>query len=915
MTDSTVNGPEDLNGPGIPPPSDTTPVSIEEEMKRSYLDYAMSVIVSRALPDVRDGLKPVHRRILYGMHDGGYSSDKPPKKSANIVGEVMGRYHPHGDAAIYDAMVRMVQDFSMRLPLVSGQGNFGSMDDDPPAAMRYTEARLAKAGDALLEDIEKETVAFQPNYDETREEPTVLPARFPNLLVNGAGGIAVGMATNIPTHNLGEVIDACCAYLDNNDVTMAELMEVMPGPDFPTGGVILGRGGVRKAFETGHGSIILRAKTEIEERKDRARIIVTEIPYQVNKATLVKRIAEVVNEKIVEGVSGVLDASSNRGGLRIEIDLKRDANAEVILAQLFKHTPLQTSFGVNMMALTGGRPRMLNVKEVIVAFIDFREEVITRRTIYDLKQARNQAHVLIGLGVAVANIDEVIELIRNAPDPQTAREQLTAKAWPARDVQALIELIDEPGGAVAEDGTYKLSETQAKAILDLRLHRLTGLERDKIGDDLQKASDQIKEFLSILADRDKLYGILRAELIEVKEKFADARRTTIEDSEFEQDIESLIAREDMVVTVSTAGYAKRVPLSTYRAQRRGGKGRTGMATKEEDSVADLFIANTHTPMLFFTTRGIVHKLKVYRLPVGTPQSKGKALVNLLPLEKDETVSTVMPLPEDEASWENLSVVFATSMGTVRRNKLSDFVNIRANGLIAMKLEEGERLIAVKTCSDNEDIVLATRLGKCIRFAATEVRVFASRNSVGVRGIKLGKGDEIIALSILGHIETTAEERQAYLKKANALRRAAGEEADEIEADEEEAAGDINLSQERFEEMQKAEQFILTVTDRGFGKRTSSYEYRVTGRGGQGIGNMELSAKNGKIIATFPVDAEHQIMLATDGGQVLRMKLNEVRIAGRRTQGVTLFRVAAEEKIVSAASIMLEDEDGEPSTEE
>jgi DNA gyrase subunit A len=909
MTDITPTGPST-------PRADIAPITIEDEMKRSYLDYAMSVIVSRALPDVRDGLKPVHRRILFGMKEGGYASDKAPRKSANIVGEVMGRFHPHGDSAIYDAMVRMVQDFSLRLPLVHGQGNYGSMDGDPPAAMRYTEARLGKAGDALLADIDKETVSFQPNYDETREEPTVLPARFPNLLVNGAGGIAVGMATNIPTHNLGEVIDVCCAYLDNRDITMSEIMEIMPGPDFPTGGLILGRSGIRQAFETGHGSIVMRARTEIEENRDRMRIVVTEIPYQVNKLTLVKRIAEVVNEKIVEGISDIRDTSSNRGGLRIEIDLKRDAVPDVVLAQLFKNTPLQTSFGVNMMALIGGRPRMLNVKDVIVAFIDFREEVITRRTIFDLNQARTRAHTLIGLGVAVANIDAVIELIRKAPDPSIAKAQLTAREWDAGDVSPLIALIDEPGSKVSAKGTYQLSEEQAKAILDLRLHRLTGLERDKILGDLQKVSDEIKELLSILADRDKLYAILRNELIEVKAQFADARRTSIDESEFEADMEDLIQREDMVVTVSMTGYVKRVPLSTYRAQRRGGKGRTGMATKDEDSVADLFIANTHTPMLFFTTAGMVYKLKVYRLPIGSPTSKGKALINLLPLDQGETVSTVMPLPEDETTWDNLNVMFATSHGSVRRNKLSDFTNIRSNGLIAMKLEEGEGLIAVKTCASDQDILLSTSLGKCIRFSVDDVRVFAGRTSTGVRGIRLAKGDEVIGLSILNHVEASSAERQEYLKRANALRRASGEEIVDDESaapdpEEEEAGDSASLTQERFDELAALEEFILTVTDTGFGKRTSSHEYRLTGRGGQGISNMELSGRNSKIVASFPIDDHHEVMLATDGGQVLRMKLNEVRIAGRRTQGVTLFRIAADEKVVSAASILMEDdEDGE-----
>jgi DNA gyrase subunit A len=671
-------------------PSDITPITIEDEMRRSYLDYAMSVIVSRALPDVRDGLKPVHRRILFAMKEGGYDSTKPYKKSARIVGDVMGKYHPHGDSAIYDAMVRMAQDFSMRLPLIDGQGNYGSMDGDAAAAMRYTEARLAKVAEFMLDDIDKETVDFQPNYDESEEEPTVLPAKFPNLLVNGAGGIAVGMATNIPPHNLGEVIDACLAYIDNPDISIDELIEIVPGPDFPTGALILGRSGIRSAFHTGRGSVIMRAKTEVEEiRKDRWAIVATEIPFQVNKGKLLERIAECVNEKLVEGISDVRD-ESDRDGVRVVVELKRDAVPDVVLAQLFRHTALQTSFGVNTLALNGGRPELMDLKTIIAAFVRFREQVVTRRTEFELGKARERAHILVGLAVAVANLDEMIALIRSAPDPQTAREQMMARDWPAADVAPLIALIDEPGRGLSEAGTYRVSEAQARAILDLRLHRLTGLERDKIGEELTGVTDQIKTFLAILAERGLLLDVIRNELGEMKARFATPRRTQIEESEFESDIEDLIQREDMVVIVTQGGYIKRVPLSTYRAQARGGKGRSGMSLKAEDNVSDLFVSNTHTPMLFFTSRGIVHKLKVWRLPQGTPQTRGKALVNLLPLEEGETISTVMPMPEDEGTWGDLEIVFATSKGGIRRNKLSDFQNIRANGLIAMKLEEEGR---------------------------------------------------------------------------------------------------------------------------------------------------------------------------------------------------------------------------------
>ncbi|CAO3378766.1 DNA gyrase subunit A [Azospirillum argentinense] len=890
----------------LPPASDIAPVTIEDEMRRSYLDYAMSVIVSRALPDVRDGLKPVHRRILYAMKEGGYDSTKPYKKSARIVGDVMGKYHPHGDSAIYDAMVRMAQDFSMRLPLIDGQGNFGSMDGDPAAAMRYTEARLAKAAEALLDDIDKDTVDFQANYDDSGKEPTVVPARFPNLLVNGAGGIAVGMATNIPTHNLSEVVDACCAYIDNNDVTDEELMEFVPGPDFPTGGMILGRSGVRSALMTGRGSVIIRAKTEIEEiRKDRFAIVATEIPYQVNKSKLMERIGEVVNDKTIEGISDLRD-ESDRDGVRVVIELKRDAMADVVLAQLFRHTQLQTSFGVNMLALNGGRPELMNLRQIIVAFVRFREQVITRRTEFLLGKARERAHTLVGLAVAVANLDAMIALIRSAPDPVWAREQMMEREWPALDVAPLIELIDEPGRGVSENGTYRLSEEQARAILDLRLHRLTGLERDRIGAELKDVTDQIADYLETLANRAKLLGILRDELVEMKERFGTPRRTEIQELEFEADIEDLIQREDMVVTVSQSGYVKRVPLSTYRAQKRGGKGRSGMSMKAEDAVSDLFVANTHTPLLLFSSRGMVYKLKVYRLPLGNPQARGKAFVNLLPLIDGETITTVLPLPEDEAVWADLHVVFATSKGNVRRNRLSDFANIRSNGLIAMKLEEeGERLIAVRTCSEADDVLLATGGGKCIRFEVADVRVFAGRTSTGVRGIRLADGDEVISMTTLHHVASSPEERAAFLKRKREegvdMEGEAAPEADEVPAEA------VTLTTERYEELKGLEQYVLTVTERGYGKRTSSYEYRVTGRGGQGIWNMEMGERNGSIVAAFPVEDSHQVMMVTNGGQVIRMPIHDVRIAGRKTLGVTLFRVGADERVVSVASIA-EDED-------
>lgn len=882
------------------PANDIQPVTIEQEMQRSYLDYAMSVIVSRALPDVRDGLKPVHRRILFAMKEGGYDSSKSFSKSSRIVGDVMGKYHPHGDAAIYDAMVRMAQDFSMRLKLIDGQGNFGSMDGDPPAAMRYTEARLAKAAESMLDDIDKETVDFQPNYDETQFEPTVLPARFPNLLVNGAGGIAVGMATNIPTHNLGEVVTACLALLDAPELTIDQLMDHMPGPDFPTSGQILGRSGIRSAYHTGRGSVMMRCKADIEEiRKDRDAIVVTEIPYQVNKSKLLERIGEVVQEKIVEGIADLRD-ESDRHGVRVVIELKRDANADVVLNQLYRFTPLQTSFGVNMLALNGGRPELMNLKQILEAFLAFREEVITRRTVFELSKARERAHVLLGLGVAVANIDAVIALIRQAPDPRTAREHLMATRWEARDIGPLIELVDEPDRPLGPDGTYLLSEAQAKSILDLRLHRLTGLERDKIGDDLRQVVDRIADYLAILRSRDRLLEVLREELEEIRERFATPRRTEIQDVEFEADIEALIQREDMVVTVSAAGYIKRVPLSTYRAQRRGGKGRAGMATREEDFVSDLFIANTHQPVLFFSSRGIAYRLKVYRLPIGTPQSRGKFLRNLLPLAPDETITAVLPLPEDEDTWADHHIVFAIASGGVRRNSLGDFVSINRNGKIAMKLDEGDRLIAVHLCDEDQDILLATRLGHCIRFPVTDVRVFSGRTSTGVRGIRLGAGDSVISMSILAGLDADGAERAAYLKRVNAMRAAEGQEDDGPDTAEDLDA--VVLSDARFAEIAAKEQLILTVSAEGYGKRSSSIAYRRAGRGGKGIWNMDMGDRNSEIVACFPLDAAAEIMMVTDGGQVIRCPVDGVRIAARKTKGVLVFRVGDEEKVVSVAAI-------------
>lgn len=897
--------------PGGQGPSGIEPISIVEEMQRSYLDYAMSVIVSRALPDVRDGLKPVHRRILFGMNELGIDWNKKYVKCARVTGDVMGKYHPHGNAAIYDALARMAQDWSLRLPLIDGQGNFGSVDGDPPAAERYTECRLEKAAHSLLDDIDKETVDFRDNYDGTLSEPVVIPAKFPNLLVNGAGGIAVGMATNIPPHNLGEVINACIALIDNPGMDLLQIMEIVPGPDFPTGAMILGRAGVRQAYETGRGSVIMRGRARIEPmRNDREQIIITEIPYQVNKATMIEKMAELVRDKRIEGISDLRD-ESDREGYRVVIELKKDANAEVILNQLYRYTPLQTSFGCNMVALNGGKPEQLTLIDMLKAFIAFREEVVSRRTKFLLRKVRERAHVLVGLAIAVANIDEVINLIRRAPDPQTAREQLMTRRWPAQDVESLIRLIDDPRHKINEDGTYNLSEEQARAILDLRLQRLTALGRDEIGDELNKIGAEIKDYLDILSSRLRIMTIVKDELTAVRDEFGTPRRTEIVEGGPDMDDEDLIAREDMVVTVSHAGYVKRVPLATYRAQRRGGKGRSGMATRDEDFVTRLFVANTHTPVLFFSSRGIVYKEKVWRLPIGTPTSRGKALINMLPLERGERITTIMPLPEDEDSWANLDVMFATTRGTVRRNKLSDFIQVNRNGKIAMKLEEeGDEILSVETCTERDDVLLTTALGQAIRFPVDDVRVFAGRNSIGVRGISMADGDRLISMTILGHVDADASERAAYLKRSAAERRAMGVDEEDVALVGEEVGEVGDLNEERYQELKAREQFVLTVSEKGYGKRSSSYDFRISGRGGKGIRATDTSKTNeiGELVAAFPIEDADQIMLVSDGGQLIRVPVNGIRIASRATKGVTIFSTAADEKVVSVERISEPEDD-------
>jgi len=904
-------------------PSDVRPISITEEMKRSYLDYAMSVIVSRALPDVRDGLKPVHRRILYSMHEQGHTPDKKYVKSARVVGDVMGKYHPHGDSAIYDALVRMAQDFSMRLELIDGQGNFGSVDGDPAAAMRYTECRLAKPAMALLDDIDKNTVDFQDNYDGNEKEPAVLPARYPNLLVNGAGGIAVGMATNIPPHNLGEVIDACVAIIDNPALGIDDLINIVHGPDFPTGGIILGRSGIYSAFTTGRGSVVMRGKVAFETfGKDRESIIISEIPYQVNKATMVERIAELVRDKKIEGISDLRD-ESDRDGYRVVIELKRDAEREVVLNQLYRFTPLQTSFGVNMVALDGGRPLLMTLKDMLTAFVAFREEVVSRRTKFLLGKARDRAHILVGLAIAVANIDEVIKLIRGSKDAREAREALMARDWPAKDMINMVLLIDDPRHRVSDAGETRLSAEQAQAILDLRLQRLTALGRDEIKEELDKLAAEIADYLDILRSRARIQTIIKDDLAALKAQFATPRRTEISEAAGDMDDEDLIQREDMVVTVSHLGYVKRVPLSTYRAQRRGGKGRGGMQVRDEDFVARLFVASTHTPVLFFSSAGKVYKEKVWRLPLAAPQARGKAFINILPLDNGETITSIMPLPEDEKTWGDLDVMFATTKGTVRRNKLSDFVEVRRSGIIAMKLADGEGIVGVQICTEKDDVLLTSSGGQCIRFAVPEVRVFTGRTSMGVRGIALEDDDRLISMSILRHSEATSEERAAYLKKASAVRRSSGGDDEAVAAmqvEAEENVASIEISEERYVEMSAAEQFVLTLSERGYGKRTSSYEYRITGRGGKGIvamdiwqkakgGGFELKPKIGRLTASFPIEEDDQVMLVTNAGKLIRTPVTGIRLAGRSTQGVIVLDTAEDERVVSVERLS-EDEGGE-----
>jgi DNA gyrase subunit A len=900
MSDTT-----DDNG-GVPgQPRGMEPVSIEQEMRKSYLDYAMSVIVSRALPDARDGLKPVHRRILYAMNESGNTPDKPYRKSARMTGDVMGTYHPHGDSAIYLAAVRMAQDFSMRLPLIDGQGNFGSIDGDMPAAMRYTEMRLDPAAMLLLADIDKDTVDFQPNYDESEQEPRVLPAAFPNLLINGSNGIAVGMATNIPPHNPGEIMDAALALIETPDITLDALMQIVPGPDFPTAGIILGRSGIRSAFETGRGSITIRARASVEQiRKDRDAIIVTEIPYQVNKNTLLERIAELVRAKDIEGIADLRD-ESDRDGMRIVIELKRDATGEVVLNQLYRFTNLQASFGINMLALDRGKPRQMGLRELLACFLEFREEVILRRARFELTKARDRAHLLIGLATAVANIDEVIRIIRGSPDTAAARIALMERAWPAENVAPLLALIDDVGNTIAPDNTMRLTDAQARGILELRLARLTGLERDKIQAELTEVAARITELLEIIGSRIRRLEVMREELVAARAKIASPRKSTIEDLETDQDDESLIEPGQMVVTLTRDGFIKRTSLETFRAQNRGGRGRSATSTRGDDVVTRSFNAHTHQYVLFFSSGGKAFREKVWRLPEATTTAKGRALINLLPELGADEITAVLPLPQDESLWENLHLVFATASGGVRRNRLADFKNVRAAGLIAMKLDEGDRLIGVATCREGDDVFLATQSGRCIRFQISDetLRVFSGRDSAGVRGIRLGEGDAVISLSVLRHVDATPEERAAYLKYAAAQRRQGDEEAEASDTDE--AVQDIALTQERLTELADAEEILLTVTDSGFGKRSSAYEYRVTGRGGQGIANITLNARrNGRAVAaSFQVRDGDDVMLVTDGGRLIRVPVDQVRITGRSVMGVTLFRLDDNEKVTSVFPVL------------
>lgn len=893
-------------------------ISIEAEMKTSYLDYAMSVIVSRAIPDLRDGLKPVHRRILYAMYETGNSHDKSYRKSARPVGDVMGKYHPHGDGAIYDALVRMAQDFSMSLPLLDGQGNFGSMDGDNPAAMRYTEVRMDKPAAFMLADIEKETVDFQDNYDGKDQEPTVLPARFPNMLVNGAGGIAVGMATNIPPHNLGEVIDATLALIEEPDLTSEQLIDYVPGPDFPTGAIMLGRSGARKAYLEGRGSVIIRSKTRVEEiRKDRYAIVVDEIPYQVNKATMIEKIAEQVRDKRIEGVAHVQD-ESDRNGVRVVIELKRDATPEVVLNQLFRFTPMQTYFGCNMLALNGGRPEQLTLRRFLTSFIDFREDVVARRTAHLLRKARERSHVLCGLAVAVTNIDEIVATIRQSADAAEAREKLMTRRWPAQPILQYIALIDDPTHTANEDGTYNLSETQARAILELRLQRLTQIGVKEVTDELEELAGKIKEYLEILSSRERIMGIIGDELREVRDNFAVPRRTEIVDWSGDMDDEDLIEREDMVVTVTSGGYIKRTPLADFRAQKRGGKGISGMQTKEEDVVTNLFVANTHTQLLFFTTDGMVYKLKTWRLPQSSRTGKGKAIVNILPIPPGVSIAAIMPVDRPDKEWADLQIVFATSAGTVRRNRLSDFTNVKSNGKIAMKFEDDNaetKLINARICSEDDDVMLVTNTGRAIRFPTTEVRVFNSRNSVGVRGIKLGEDDEVVSMSVIRHFDASSEERTAYLKRRRAV---AGLAEDSEPAEDDEGVENANITQERYAEMSAAENLILTISSGGAGKLSSSHDYPVRGRGGMGVAAMDKAMRGGGLVASFPVTLEDQIMLATSKGQSIRVPVDGISFRSRSAGGVRVFNTAKGEEVVSVAWIAEngeEDENGAEAAQE
>ena len=912
-TDDGKTPPPTDDDEGVAAPSEmgVSPIDIEEEMSRSYLDYAMSVIVSRAIPDVRDGLKPVHRRILYSMHENGFVREKPYKKSARVVGDVIGKYHPHGDSAVYDALVRLAQDFSMRLPLLDGQGNFGSVDGDRPAAMRYTEVRMDKPAAQLLADIEKNTVDFQDNYDASESEPVVLPARYPNLLVNGAGGIAVGMATNIPPHNLGEVIEASLAILEDDSISDEDLLSIVPGPDFPTGGLIMGHLGARSGVLTGRGSVIMRARTHTEEiRKDRFAIVVTELPYQVNKANLIKKIAEHVREKRIEGISDLRD-ESDRDGMRVVVELKRDAVPEVVLNQLFRYSQMQTNFASNMLALNGGRPELMNLRQMITAFLAFREEVIARRSKFDLAKARNRAHILVGLATAVSNIDEIIKIIRGSANPKLAKENLLARKWPAKSMEDLITLIADPRSILLDDGTIQLTDEQAKAILDLRLHKLTGLGMEDITTEAEKLAALITDLLDILRSRARVQSIIEGELSEIKQQFATPRRSEFVEGGLDFEDEDLIAVEDMVVTVTAAGYIKRTALDTYRTQRRGGKGRSGMSMKDEDYVTTVFVATTHTPVLFFSSTGIVYKLKVWKLPIGGPNTRGKALVNILPLDKDEQINSIMSLPVDEDDWKNMDIMFAARSGGVRRNSLADFTRVNRGGKIAMKPNEGDGIVAVRLCTEDDDVLLTTANGKSIRFKVTDIRRFVGRTSSGVRGIKLKDGDEVISMAVLRHVDVETDEARAYMKYANAKRRALGDDA---EPDADENIDNI-LSLERKIELEAGEQFMLTIADDGMGKRSSSFDYRCMNRGGQGVTAQDLARKSGvdaKLVRSFSISEDDQLMLVTDGGQLIRCPVKNISIISRASKGVTILRTKEDEKVVSVERIEESDDEDDES---